>query len=72
MVKQIPARTRGRIGFKVNWLSRQPQLVGKLGGVASRAGYFALNIDTLNGMADTFKREVIAREILVCIGALPQ
>jgi len=40
--------------------------------MASRAGYFALNIDTLNGMADAFKREVIAREILVCIGALPQ
>jgi beta-lactamase class D len=33
---------------------------------------FALNIDTLNGMAETFKRKVIAREILVSIGALPQ
>lgn len=33
---------------------------------------FALNIDTPNGMADTFKREAIAREILVSMGALPQ
>jgi beta-lactamase class D len=40
--------------------------------MASRAGYFALKIDTLNGMADTFKRKAIARDILVCIGALPQ
>lgn len=32
---------------------------------------FALNIDTPNGMADTFKREAIAREILQSIEALP-
>lgn len=31
---------------------------------------FALNIDTPNGMADTFKREAIAREVLNSIGAL--
>lgn len=33
--------------------------------------FFALNIDTPNGMADTFKREAIAREILQSLPALP-
>ncbi len=33
--------------------------------------FFAMNIDTPNGMADTFKREAIAREILQSLNALP-
>lgn len=33
--------------------------------------FFALNIDTPNGMADTYKREAIAREILRSLNALP-
>ena len=38
---------------------------------ASGPVFFALNIDTPNGMADTFKREAIAREILHSVQALP-
>ena len=33
--------------------------------------FFALNIDTPNGMEDTYKREAIAREILQSLQALP-
>lgn len=33
--------------------------------------FFALNIDTPNGMADTFKRQAIAREVLRSLDALP-
>lgn len=44
-----------------------------VGWVESHSGpvFFALNIETPNGWKDLYKREAIARDILISIGALP-
>ena len=52
---------QGPNGWWVGWVER---IEGPV--------FFALNIDTPNGMADVYKREAIGNEILQSIKALPQ
>jgi beta-lactamase class D len=52
---------QGPNGWWVGWVERIEEPV-----------FFALNIDTPNGMADVYKREAIGNEILQSIKALPQ
>lgn len=49
-----------RVGWWVGWIELPAGPV-----------FFALNIDTPNRMADAYKREAIAREVLQAVGALP-
>ena len=52
---------QGPNGWWVGWVERIEEPV-----------FFALNIDTPNGMADVYKREAIGNEILQSLEALPQ
>ena len=50
---------------------RPSRLVGRLGEWSAGPVFFALNIDTPNRWEDLYKREAIARDILISIRALP-
>lgn len=65
-------------GAGLDWIIRSKTGLGQqvgwwVGWVELPAGpvFFAVNIDTPNRMADTYKRQAIGREVLMAVGALP-